>query len=178
MMHAIETPRLRLRELDVGDVGDEYVGWLADPAVNRFLETRHAVQSAERVRAFVAAKRSVYDEVLLGIFLKDGGRHLGNIKVGPVDPRHGLADVSLFIGARACWGHGYGAEAIAAVSRYAFDRLGVEKLSASMYASNAASAAAFRKAGYREEGRRRGHYRLEGERVDLIELGLLPGDAV
>lgn len=176
MSRSIETERLRLRQLEVADVSVEYVAWLNDPEVSRYLETRHAPQDEETVRTFVERVRSREDEVLFGIFLKDAGRHIGNIKVGPVRPYHQLADISLFIGPRDCWGRGYAAEAIAAVSRYAFDELGVRKLSASMYSPNVASMHAFLRAGFREEGRRRDHFDLDGERCDMIELGLIPGD--
>ena len=107
MSRTIETERLLLRQLEVADVSVEYVAWLNDPEVSRYLETRHAPQDEETVRTFVERVRSREDEVLFGIFLKDAGRHIGNIKVGPVRPYHQLADISLFIGPRDCWGRGY-----------------------------------------------------------------------
>ena len=176
MTRLIETKRLNLRELELADVSTEYVAWLNDPDVDRYLETRLSRQDEESVRAFVERVRQRDDEFLFGIFLRDSGRHIGNIKVGPIRRHHRLADVSLFIGARDCWGQGYAAEAIGGVSRYAFDELGALKLSATMYAPNVASMRAFLRAGYREEGRRRDHFDLDRKRCDMIELGLVPGD--
>lgn len=176
MIRTIHAERLVLRELEAKDCSAEYVAWLADPEIGRFLETRHATHDSSSVLAFIERVRACDDEFLFGVFLREGERHIGNIKVGPIHPYHRLADVSLLIGARDCWGRGYAAEAIAAISRYAFDVLGIAKLSASMYAPNAGSHRAFLKAGYREEGLRRGHYRLDGERCDIVELGLLPSD--
>jgi [ribosomal protein S5]-alanine N-acetyltransferase len=173
---AFETKRLTLRELDVSDVSEDYVGWLNDPAVAQFLETRFSAQNAATVRDFVAAVRGRPNEFLFGIFLKPDARHIGNIKVGPIRAHHGLADVSLLIGARDCWGKGFAAEAILGVSRHAFSALGVRKLQASMYAPNEGSRRAFLRAGYREEGLRRAHYVLDGSPCDLVELGLLPED--
>lgn len=172
----ILTQRLKLRRLRPADVTDAYVGWLNHPEVTRFLETRHSEQNEVTVRAFVAEKAASDNEFLLGMFLVEDGRHIGNIKVGPIHRYHNLADVSLLIGERDCWDKGYAAEAIAAVSRYAFEVLGVAKLSASMYADNEGSRRAFLKAGYVEEGRRRQHYGLDGRRSDLVELGALPGE--
>lgn len=172
----IATERLVLRELLPADCSAEYVGWLQDPAVFRFLETRHHRQSAADVAAFIEAVGARENEHLFGIFWRPGNRHIGNIKVGPIHPVHRLADVSLLIGARDCWGKGIASEAIAAISRLAFERLGVLKLSASMYATNLGSTAAFVKCGYQREGLRRSHYDLDGERCDLVELGLLPTD--
>ncbi|HEX8580033.1 MAG TPA: GNAT family N-acetyltransferase, partial [Allosphingosinicella sp.] len=153
-----------------------YLCWLNDPQVSGYLETRHSPQDMASVRAFVESVAARDNEVLFGIFLREDGRHIGNIKVGPIHPWHRLADVSLLIGDKGCWGRGFAAEAIEALSRYAFAHLPVEKLSASMYWENEGSRRAFLKAGYREEGRRRAHYRLAEARSDLIELGCLPSD--
>lgn len=173
-MIELRTNRLTLRPLTEADVTDAYIGWLNDPEVTRYLETRHGAQTRESVRAFVAAVNARAEEHLFGIIL--GDRHVGNIKVGPVHPVHRLADVSLLIGARDVWGRGIAAETIALVSRHAFAALGARKLSASLYAANVGSERAFLRAGYRREGLRRAHYALESGRSDIVELGLTPAD--
>jgi [ribosomal protein S5]-alanine N-acetyltransferase len=172
----IEGERMFLRQLRDDDCTDVYLGWLNDPEVSRFLETRHAKQSLGAIREFVATINARDNEHLFGIFLRAGERHIGNIKVGPVHPYHGFGDVSLLIGAKDCHGKGYATEAIVVVSRHAFKRLGVRKLSASMYEPNQGSYKAFLKAGYKDEGRRRAHYQLEGRRCDLLVVGLSAKD--
>lgn len=168
----ITSQRLYLRPLKEADCTEIYLGWLNDPDISRFLETRHAAQTLETIKTFVAAINARPNEHLFGIFLKDSDRHIGNIKVGPVGTYHPLADVSLLIGARDCWGRGYATEAIVAVSRHALANFGVRKLSASMYEANQGSCRAFLKAGYSPEGLRRDHYLLGGEASNVIELGL------
>lgn len=168
--------RIHLRPLSMADCTALYVAWLNDPGVNRYLETRHVPQTLERVREFVAGVNARDDEHLLGIFLDEGDRHIGNIKVGPVSCHHLVADVSLFIGEQGAWGYGYATEAIVTVSRFAFTELGVRKLAAGMYAPNQASYKAFLKAGYKPEGLRRKHYLLGEEMCDILEVGLLPED--
>ncbi len=176
MTRYLSSQRLLLRELEKSDCSANYIAWLADPEISRFLETRHNLQDERTITAFIETVRARNDEFLFGLFLHEGGQHIGNIKVGPVHPHHRLADLSLFVGARDCWGKGFAAEAIAALSIYAFNELGIYKLSASMYSPNFASKHAFLKVGYREEGLRRSHYQLGDERCDLIELGLVPSD--
>lgn len=171
-MYQVASERLLFRLLVQSDVTATYVSWLNDPEVGRFLETRFSTQSEKDVSDFVAAMQADSLSHLFGIFLKTDGEHIGNIKVGPVSPRHRVADVSLFIGAKACWGQGFATEAIRAISRWSFDELGLLKLSASMYAENEGSARAFDKAGYRVEGVRRRHYLLEGKSSDVLEYGL------
>ena len=171
MSARLDTPRLRLRRLAAADCNARYLGWLQDPQVNRYLETRFVTQTLAGIRGYVERANARTDEHLFGIVLKAGERHIGNLKLGPLRAPHSLADVSLFIGERDCWGQGYATEAIVAASRHAFEALGVRKLNAGIYAPNAGSTRAFIKAGYREEARRPGHYLLDGKPCDILELG-------
>jgi ribosomal-protein-alanine N-acetyltransferase len=168
----VDEGRIYLRPLTEDDVGEIYVAWLNDPLVNRFLETRHRKQDMAAVAEFVRAVNARPGEHLFAICLKESGKHIGNIKVGPVKPNHALADVSLFIGDRDCWGKGYATEAIRAISRHAIRELGIAKLNATAYSLNQGSIRAFLKVGYRHEGTRRKHYMLNGEPADLTELGM------
>ena len=175
-MSELEGTRIRLRPITPQDVTPRYVAWLNEPEVNRFMETRHRDQSPQAVAAFVAENTGRDDRRLFAICLASDGRHIGNIKVGPIKPNHALADVSLFIGERDCWGKGYASEAIRLASRFAFAQMPVVKLSASFYADNLASIRAFLKAGYKHEGLRRRHYMLDGKPSDIVELGLCAED--
>ncbi len=161
-----------LRPLAVSDVTDTYVGWLNDPAVKRFLETRHSDQNHATVLSFVERVNERPNEHIFAICLASDDKHIGNIKVGPIKANHSVADVSLFIGESDCWGKGYATEAIGVISRYAVRQLGIQKLAATAYAVNVGSIGAFLKVGYRQEGLRRKHYMLDGSPADLVELGL------
>ncbi len=172
----IDGERLYLRPLTSADCGPDYVGWLQDPDVYRYLETRHRAQTAETIRAFVEAVNAKPDEHLFGIFQRVGDRHIGNIKIGPMGSVHPIADITLLLGERAIWGQGYGSEAILTASRYAMRSLGMRKLTASMYASNQGSYRAFLKAGFQHEGLRRNHLLLDGAMVDMLEVGMAEGD--
>ena len=168
--------RLTFRTLTDADCTPAYLGWLEDPEVNRYLETRHSPQSLASIRAFVTGVNAAPNEFLFGMFRKADGRHIGNIKVGPISAIHHRGDVSLFIGERSAWGQGFATEAIAAISRFAFAELGVKKLASGMYAGNLGSFHAFLKAGYRQEGLRRHHGMIDGTLHDILECGLIPSD--
>lgn len=165
-----------LRPLSADDITETYLRWLTDPEIGRFLETRHRPQTMQTIREFVERVNARDDEFLFGICLRDDGRHIGNIKVGPVKQNHSLADVSLLIGERDCWGKGIATDAIRAISRFAFQSMGILKLNAAAYAENRGSISAFLRAGYTQEGLRRKHYMLDGKPDDVIELGLCADD--
>jgi ribosomal-protein-alanine N-acetyltransferase len=165
-----------LRPLGGDDITANYLGWLNDPEVNRFLETRHRPQTMQTIREFVEHVNASEDQFLFGIFLKTDGRHIGNIKLGPVKAVHRLADVTLLIGARDCWGKGLATDAIRTITRFGFETLRLSKLTASMYVGNVGSTRAYLSAGFAQEGVRRKHYILAGEPTDVVELGLCADD--
>jgi RimJ/RimL family protein N-acetyltransferase len=165
------TPALECFLLLPGHVTQAYVDWLNDPEVNQFLESRFAVHDVAGVRAFVATQLEDDRALFLGIRSTALDRHVGNIKIGPIDRHHGLGEVGILIGDRAAWGQGLATEAIRVVGEIAAQELGLRRLTAGCYGSNRGSARAFEKAGFVVEGVRPGHFLLNGRPEDLILLG-------
>jgi RimJ/RimL family protein N-acetyltransferase len=141
-----------LRLATLADCTPTYVAWLNDPAVNRHLETRWREQSLESVRAFVRDQLAAPYSYLFAILENARERHVGNIKIGPIDPQHLCADISYFLGDRSTWGRGYSTEAVGLVVDLGFSRLDLHRLQAGTYATNQASGRVLEKAGFRPEG--------------------------
>ncbi len=164
--------RIYLRELTVADVGDQYVQWLADPEVNQYLETRFSEQTPEMIADFVQSKEQSENEFLYGMFLTDSDTHIGNIKIGPVNPYHSYAQVSLFIGDKAAWGKGFATEAIDLIVDHGFNTMKLDKLEAGCYEENIGSKRAFEKCGFLVEGMLKDHCSTPSGRTSVILLGL------
>jgi RimJ/RimL family protein N-acetyltransferase len=171
----LRTERLVLRTLTVADATERYLGWMRDPNATRFLESRLVDHDLGSLRDYIASCNDSPVSMLLGICLMDG-IHIGNIKLGPIDPYHQHAAIGLLIGERDQWGKGYATEAILALTAHAFHELGLEKLYAGCYASNVGSSRAFLKAGWVEEGRNQAHWRSDGGREDNVQLGITRAD--
>jgi len=167
----LESERIYLREVRLSDVNENYYKWMNDPEIIRYLESRFYPNSLESIQDFVKSKLGDRESILFAIVLKEDDRHIGNIKIGPVNWFHRLADVGLLIGEKDCWGKGYATEAIKLITEYGFRVLNLHKITASCYGGNSGSAKAFIKAGYFEEGVRKSHFFSEGKYEDLILLG-------
>jgi RimJ/RimL family protein N-acetyltransferase len=155
--------------LDESHVGEAYVDWLNDPRVNRYLESRFTTHTVASTCEFVRHCRDSQTTLMLGIRSQGlGNRHVGNIKIGPIDRRHGLGEVGILIGEPAAWGRGIGRTAIVAVCDIARHQLGLRKLTAGCYAGNLGSQRAFLGAGFTVEGRRPDHFLLDGQTEDLV----------
>lgn len=169
----IATPRLRLRSLTEVDASDAYLAWMNDAQTNQYLESRFQKLERSDLARFIVSCNEAANSLLLAIMLHADGRHIGNIKLGPIDAHHLFADIGLLIGDRRDWGQGYAREAIAAVAEYAFDRLQLHKLTAGCYASNVDSRKAFEACGFSVEGVRRAQYRSGDRWEDAFLLGRL-----
>ncbi|MDD2655138.1 MAG: GNAT family protein [Candidatus ainarchaeum sp.] len=155
-------------------VGAAYVGWLNDPEINKYMEARFDVpHTVEKVREYVGKMHGDPANHLFAIMLLEGGKHIGNIKVGPVNGHHKFAEVGIMIGERGVWGKGYGSEAITLATDYAFKKLGVHKMVAGLYDNNVASLRAFEKAGYAREGLLKRKFLCGGKYVDHVLMGKL-----
>lgn len=168
----IQSERIELRELTIDDCTERYVGWLQDSEVNRWLETRWSQQDLRSVSEFVARIAADPDSLLAAIVLRDDGRHVGNIKIGPVDWVHKRADISYFIGERDVWGVGLASEAIKLLTDLALGQVGLERVQASLYDMNLGSARALKKAGFQLEGTLRSALNVSGSlRADQLIYG-------
>ena len=159
-----------LRSLRELDAKIEYLEWLQDAEVTKYLESRFNVpKSLEDLEAYVRSAAVAEEIVLAGIFIEKD-RHIGNIKLGPIDANHKRADLGFFIGAKSEWGKGYASTAISLMSDYALQVLHLEKITAGCYASNIGSMRALLKAGFHVEGTLKAHWVLDGAREDGLIL--------
>lgn len=168
-------PGIQLRRLRATDASERYVSWLNDPEVNRYLESRFVHWTLDSVRAYIESRQNEREH-FFAICERAAGAHIGNIKLGPIDPHHRCADVSLVIGERAHWGRGAGSEAILLVTKYAFVELGLLKLQAGAYLANMGCIKAFERSGYVREGLLKERVLSNGIHDDVVMLGYTASD--
>jgi [ribosomal protein S5]-alanine N-acetyltransferase len=169
----INGDRIYLRELELSDVNQTYVDWLNDPEVSQFLETRYEVQTLGSVHEYVEQMIVKKHELFFAICLKGNDKHIGNIKLGPINQIHKFAEVSLFIGDKNQWGKGFATTSINILSNYVFSELSLHKMMAGAYSNNIGSIRAFGKAGFIIEGTWKDQYLCDGEYVDRICFSLI-----
>jgi RimJ/RimL family protein N-acetyltransferase len=171
-VHYIEGDRIYLRELRLSDVNEDYYRWMNDAEVTQYLESRFSDNSLESIRNYVAGKQGKQDCIFLAIVLKEGNRHIGNIKLEPINRIHSHAELGIIIGSKTVWGKGYATEAIRLAVDYAFHKLNLHRVTAGCYSNNEFSIKAFKKVGFEIEGVRKEHFLSNGRYVDHVLLGI------
>ncbi len=170
----LEGPRLLLRFLKDSDVTDEYISWLNDREVTRYMSgSGHVRATRETLRAYLRRFQGSRTDFIFAIVERATGRHIGNVTLNRIHPVHGTADTGLMIGRKEAWGKGYAFEAWSLLMRFAFGERGVRKLTAGVAAENLASSRTFQKLGFRLEGILRQDIRVEDTYQDVLLFGLL-----
>jgi len=132
-------------------------------------DTTKVVQDIEGVIEFVKDKLNSNTDFLFGIYFDT--RHIGNIKLGPIDFNHKVSDISFFIGDKEMWGKGLMTQVIDFVVGFAFNDVGLAKVTAGAYANNIGTIKTLENNGFIVEGRRINQTLFEGERIDAVIFG-------
>jgi len=101
---------------------------------------------------------------------------IGTTALNGIDPRNRTAEFGIMIGAAGARGRGYGTETARLMLDYAFTALGLYSVMLRVHAYNLAGAAAYRRAGFREFGRRREAHRMGGHFWDTIYMECLASE--
>lgn len=75
-----------LRDVRLSDVNENYYRWMNDPEVIKYIESRFFPVSIEALEEYVKEKDKDKDSIFLAIIYKENQKHIGNIKLGPINP--------------------------------------------------------------------------------------------
>jgi [ribosomal protein S5]-alanine N-acetyltransferase len=166
----LKSDRLILMPLSLHHLSQDYVNWLNDPEVYKFLETG-GNYSIEQLREYLEEVEKK-DILFWGIHLKESDLHIGNIKIDPVNKRHGLGEYGIMMGRKSEWGKGFAKEATSRVIDYCFQELKIRKITLGVVADNHAALKLYEKLGFITEGIYKDHGLYNGKYCDTVRMAL------
>ena len=96
---------------------------------------------------------------------------LTNLEISNWNQRE--AWVAIGLGQRVDWGQGYGSDAMRVILRHAFAELNLDRVSLNLFGYNERALRSYLKVGFVVEGRQRERLRRDGQRWDMIYMGML-----
>lgn len=165
-----------LRPLERSDLGADYLSWLNDPEVNRFIEAGRFPQNQASLERFFDGLVGSTTDVIFAIATKADDQHIGNIKLGRIHWIHRTGELGLMIGEKSAWGKGHGYDATDLLLAYAFRSLNLQKVTLGVHATNTAAVKVYEKAGFVIEGRHRRQSFVDGQYLDGLSMGILRED--
>ena len=169
----LETPRLVLREYTEDD-STAVLAYQRDPRYLRYYpwEGRTFDDAHRFVRTFIDwQSESPRRRFQLAVLLRENGTLIGSCGVRRKPDDDTEADIGFELSPEH-WGRGYATEAATAMAEFAFQDLGVRRLSSWCIAENAASARVLEKLGMSLEGRLAATERFKGCDWDTLLYGM------
>ena len=164
--------QIYLRPLEMSDIEDEYLQWLNDVELSEFIPSMRFPATQQNVEKYVSEALQDENIVFLAIVEKETGKHVGNIKLGPIRWIDRRAEYGRFIGDPDARSKGVGSEAVRLILRYAFEVLNLYKVTAKCVAPNKAAIRSNEKNGLAVESVLKEHQYLRGRFEDIMVMGI------
>lgn len=162
--------RLELRPLNLSFCTQKYVDWMNDPEVYKYLETGGDYTTV-KLRDYLAdvEKKNI---LFWAIVIRESDQHIGNIKIDPIHPIHGLGEYGIMMGEKSEWGKGYAYEASKLAITYCFSEGKLRKINLGVAENNASAVNLYKKLGFLTEGIHKHHLLYNSQYLTLLRMAL------
>lgn len=166
----LESERLILKPLGLPFLSKKYVNWMNDPDVIKFLSSG-GDYSLEKLKIFLTEVEKK-DILFWAITTKNESNHIGNIKIDPVEIKHGICEYGIMMGDKNEWGKGYAKEASKLVIDFCFKKLNLRKMNLGVIESNKRAVKLYKKLDFIIEGKFINHVSYNGKFVNTLRMAL------
>lgn len=167
----LESDRLLLKPLGITHHSQIYVYWMNDPEVNKFLESGGDYSLEKLYNFLIEVEQS--NILFWAIHLKDSNKHIGNIKIDPINAKHRYGEYGIMMGDRTEWGKGYAKEASVLVINFCFsEEIDLRKVNLGVHSKNTAAVELYKKIGFIEEGRFKKHVETIDGFDDILRMAI------
>ena len=167
---------VRLAACDPEEMGKSFSAWSRDSEYFRLMSAGvSSMFSVKQTTSFYekdlndAALRAYY----FGVRTIADDRLIGEINLEMVNWSGRDAFVGLSIGERENWGKGYGSEMMQLLLQFAFLEVNLRRVTLTVFEYNPRAIRVYEKAGFQQEGRLRKFLNKEGQRWDMLFMGIL-----
>ena len=143
----ILTRRFILKPITLSDVNINYVEWLADNKSNEYIVNKSSISD---LRNYVEERINREDILFLGIFERNSGRHIGNIKYEPISIKLGYAIMGILIGNADFRGCGVAVEVLLESANWLKMNYGIKEIILGVSRHHEYAIRAYKKVGFIE----------------------------
>lgn len=157
-----------------GEDYEKFTEWLND------FETTDYIGSSSAIMPLLGEKK--YFEEHLGdvasftIVTLEDDRPIGAIAIEDINSTRRCGTLGIFIGDKESRNKGYGSEAIKLLLDYGFNYLNLHSIKLNVFDFNKRAIACYKKCGFKECGRLRENYFLNGKYYDTIIMDILSNE--
>ncbi len=174
----LEGEHVRLRPLVDADV-PLVQRWLTDPEIVHWLHLSEDPPDARTLALHRERFERMRDDPAATSWCIETreGRPIGYVSLLAIHEQAGRAELGITIGEKDCLGRGLGRDAIRAVLRFAWQKLGLARVFLIADHDNARGIRCYERAGFVHEGVLRAHRRRYGQPLDMVIMGVLRAES-
>lgn len=167
----LSTQRLSLIPLGLKFLSDNYLSWMRDEHVVKFMESGGKNYTLEMLKEYL---ENIEREKIFSwaIVINDNKSHIGNIKIDPINKENLHGEYGIMIGDTSQWGQGYAKEASEEIIKFCFTDLLLRKINLGVIANNHKAIKLYESMGFIEEGRLKNHVLFDDEYTDMVRMAL------
>ena len=163
--------RIYLSPVSVEDA-EKYVEWFCDFKTTDGIGKSSSIMTVESEREWLenTLKNNDYNFAIVDL---ENNELIGNCGIMNINNINRSAEVGIFIGDENKRNNGYGAESLRLLLDYGFNYLNLNNIHLGVKAFNERAIACYKKVGFKEYGRRREVYFLNGKYYDHVFMDIL-----
>lgn len=167
----LETKRLKLIPLSTLFCHQYYIDWLNDPEVYKYLESG-GNYTIEMLHAYLQ-KVEQSDIYFWAIIIKKSEKHIGNIKIDPINYQLKKGEYGIMLGDKSEWGKGYAKEVSERVINECFENINIREITLGVLESNIIAYNLYVSLGFNQVGLPQKQLRSNGKTENGIRMNLL-----
>ena len=163
--------RIYLSPMCIEDA-EKYVEWFCDFRTTDGIGKSSSIMTVEAEKEWIekALKNEDFNFAIVDI---ENDELLGNAGIMSINQKDRCAEVGIFIGDEKHRNKGYGAETLNLLLDYGFNYLNLNNIHLGVKSFNERAIACYKKVGFKEYGRRRECYFLNGKYYDHVFMDIL-----
>lgn len=163
--------RIYLSSMNIEDA-EKYVEWMNDFKVTDGTGRSNGIMTIEDEKEWIT-NESKSNDLNFAIVKLENDELIGNCGIMKINYKDRTAEVGLFIGDENNRSKGYGAEALRLLLDFGFNYLNLNNIMLVVKSFNERAIACYKKVGFKEFGRRRESYFLNGKYYDDVQMDIL-----
>ena len=153
-----------------------YHAWVSNLETTMYLSEAGTVLTLDEEIAWFDSQGSRPNDATFTIYITGDWQPIGTVNLHQIHLQHRKANMGIMIGEPALRGQGLGTEAVELILDYGFTALGLHSIWLTTHEFNIAGQKAYRRAGFRESGRRRQCRWHQGRYWDEIHMDILASE--
>jgi RimJ/RimL family protein N-acetyltransferase len=167
----LHTKRLRLIPLSTAHVSEDYVTWMNDDDVIKYLESggNYTIKALK-----IYLDEQTKKEILFwAIHLKENNKHIGNIKIDPIDKTINSGEYGIMMGDKTAWGQGYASEASKVVIDYCFKKKIINRITLGVIDKNIGAVKLYKKLNFKVYKQVDAKRKYQGEECQILRMEIV-----